>query len=448
MNSRYEIVATATGEGGFGKVDKAQDKVLERCVAIKTLDPLFKTNPSNEDIERFRREAKTLARLSHPNIPAIYDVQFSEADKIFKIIFEWIEGISGRESLKVGVWSLDDVKRWFGNICSALEHAHSKGIIHRDIKPSNLIITENKESCYLVDFGIALRNIDIERLSHTPPGTPGYMSPEQEQGEDLDSASDIYALGIVLYEFMSGSRPRVGEYIPLNSLNEAIPPAVDSLVQLCLQDRQKRMQSSRVFYETLLNALRPGANLSTILTDGALYDVQAALSLMDVSEYSMLPSGQKRLIYSRLKDLVNVDKPRLKNAVVSLLSQFVRLAHQDNAKHYEFICQHALRYAYQVEYSDKWVGNEQLQKDLNDVAKYCTSEGHKVISKVLVEFLDAFGNELLQQDKWFYHGVRILLQNLLANCHCKNEDAELIGDKLDLVNEFSHLPIGGSTYIS
>jgi serine/threonine-protein kinase len=436
---RYEIIEKDTGQGGFGKIDKAFDTALERHVAIKTLDPLFKDNPSGEDIERFKREAKTLASLSHPNIPAIFDVIFAESGGEFKIIFEWIQGTNARKSLAAhGVWSIEEVRRWFGNVCSALEHAHSKNIIHRDIKPSNLIITENKESCYVVDFGIALRTADIERLTHngSPIGTPGYMSPEQERGEELDPSSDIFSLGIVLYECLCGNRPTVGEYKQLNDINEVIPPAVDNLIQECLQEKDKRVKSASQFIDMLNQALRPSTNLSIILTDGPLHEIQIALSEMNELEYMSLPSGQRRLIFSRLKDLISVDKEHMRNAVASLMGEFIRLSHQDNPKYYDNICQHAFNYGYCLEYSERWRGNRQIRENLNEVGKYCTSEAHRIISETLNKFLPE--TNLEEQEGWFYHDIRVLLQNLLANPHCSDASAESLGDMLDRINELSH----------
>ena len=155
--SGYRIIEEGAGEGGFGRVDKAEHIELERLVALKHLDPLFKDNPTPQDIERFRREAKTLAKFSHPNIPAIYDIKFDQKAGAFTIIFEWIEGPTVRQFLMDrGTMSVDQVRRWFPQVCSALTQSHERGIIHRDVKPSNLILTPNLETCYLVDFGIAL----------------------------------------------------------------------------------------------------------------------------------------------------------------------------------------------------------------------------------------------------------------------------------------------------
>ncbi|RKZ88266.1 MAG: hypothetical protein DRR19_12695 [Candidatus Parabeggiatoa sp. nov. 1] len=111
MNTRYQIREASACEGGFGRTDKAIDAVLDRYVAVKILDPLFKESPSLEDKERFKREAKTLASLSHPNIPAIYDVLFPETSGEFKLIFEWIEGMTVRRFVdEKGVMSLEQIK--------------------------------------------------------------------------------------------------------------------------------------------------------------------------------------------------------------------------------------------------------------------------------------------------------------------------------------------------
>lgn len=202
MTERYKIIKVAAGEGGFGRIDKAYDTQLERDVAIKVLDPIFKIEPTKTDIERFLREAKALTKLSHPNVPAIFDVIFNQDQKDFKIIFEWIEGISIREYIKDRhLFTLKEAHIFFKQICSAISHAHEAGIIHRDIKPSNLIITPDLDSCYLVDFGISLNASNLEGLTGgTPIGTPGYMSPEQEKGEEITFSSDIFQLGILLYE--------------------------------------------------------------------------------------------------------------------------------------------------------------------------------------------------------------------------------------------------------
>src|SRR5437867_2388730 len=137
-----------------------RDTVLERDIAVKLLNPLA-TAFSDADQQRFRREARVLAALSHPNIPAIYDVMFGKNE--FLIVFEFIEGKTLRERIdSEGSCQLADVKAWFTQIAAALEHAHQRGVIHRDVKPSNIIIKPDNLAAYLVDFGIAISAKDAK----------------------------------------------------------------------------------------------------------------------------------------------------------------------------------------------------------------------------------------------------------------------------------------------
>ena len=158
---RYEIIEEAHGEGGFGRVAKRRDKLLDRLVAVKQLKVL-----DEESMERFRREARALAKMSHPHIPAIYDVRFS--DDRMEIYFAFIDGRPLREIINEGVIpSMDQTRRWFTQVAAALEHAHGLGVVHRDVKPDNIIISVDNENALLVDFGIALTVDDVKKLTGT-----------------------------------------------------------------------------------------------------------------------------------------------------------------------------------------------------------------------------------------------------------------------------------------
>jgi serine/threonine protein kinase len=438
MGERYEIVNDVAGKGGYGRVAKAIDHDLERAVAIKILDPIFKEKPSDQDKERFRREAKTLASLSYPTIPAIYDIRIDEDKHDFRIVFEWIEGTTVRQWLSEnGPISLDEAKRWFSNICGALAHAHSKGIVHRDIKPSNLIVTVDGTACYIVDFGVSLRKTDLERLtSGSPIGTPGYMSPEQERGEPTDASADIYSLGIVLYECLSGMRPSVGSYRALSTFNEAIPPSVDDLIKQCLADPKARPQSAASFLNALNLALTPHVNFTETLAQGTLYEIELAIGAMSPADFARLKRGQRVLIMSRVRDLVNVDQDNLRRATATLLASLVRAAHSKADDDFRFVVENALLFGYEYLYGE-WTGNNRPREALNDVAIVALADAHALLSQATLEFL-ASRPDLESKPKWYFHDMRLLLQNLLANTNCRDEHADPLGERLTQVNGLSH----------
>jgi serine/threonine protein kinase len=439
MSDRYKVVEDNIGQGGFGRIDKAFDEFLERHVAIKTLDPLFKSAPTKEDRERFKREAKNLASLTHPNIPAIYDVQFPESNSEFKIIFQWIDGITVREYLTdYGVLSLDQVKHYSTDICMALNHAHENNIIHRDIKPSNLIITKDKESCYIVDFGISLKSTDIKRITGgTPIGTPGYMSPEQERGDEIDLTSDIFSLGVVLYECLAGTKPTVGQYKPLSAQNETIPPTIDELIKNSLVDTKERVRSAQDFLARLQTALRPPSSFSKILAEGALHEIYISLTDMDPDEYSNLPLGQRRLILSRLKDLIRVDEMRMRKPIASLLSQLVRVSSNSSESDFSFIIDNSILFGFEKEYSGQWRGDVIVRNALCRTSLICNSKAHNILGEQVLKHWDDISN-IMEYDSWYRHDLRKLLQNLLANDQCSNELSEILAIKLDKLNELSH----------
>ncbi len=281
--------------------------------------------------ERFMREAKALARMSHPNVPAIYDVQFA-AEEMY-ICFEFIEGRPLCELIGSTPPSVDRVRHWFMQVAGALEHAHLKKIVHRDIKPDNIIISSDQENAThatLVDFGIALSADDAKSLTKEGYiiGTPAYMSPEQARGEDLDGRSDLYSLGITLYETLSGHLPHAGGYQSLSDLNEAVPRAIDELIQECLtQDRHARIQSAQEFVREIRSAFRSDIPFSKLLAEARLHEIAAALRPMSAEEFTSKPRGQKLLLINRLKDLVRTDRQELRNGtaeVIALLTRYMK----------------------------------------------------------------------------------------------------------------------------
>jgi len=430
---RYEVIEKEHGEGGFGRVSKNRDKILDRLVAVKQLKVL-----DEEARERFRREAKALAKMSHPHIPAIYDVRFS--DDRMEIYFAFVEGRPLRDIIEQGaIPSMDRARRWFTQVAAALEHAHGKGIVHRDVKPDNIIVSADDANALLVDFGIALTADDVKKLTgtHYIIGTPAYMSPEQSNGEKLDGRSDLYSLGITLYETLCGHLPHAGGYQPLADANEAIPPAIDKLIRDCLaQDRNARLQSAAEFIKRLRSAFRTDVPLSTLLTEARLHEVVAALRQMSAEDFSSKPKGQRLLLVVRLKDLVRIDKPELRNATAQVIALLTKLARFEGSKEYSPIVTAAFHWGFDKSYGANWLGEEDIREALVDAAKSANAEAHRVISEGFVEFV---GKKNLEElPGWYCHELRLLVMGLLANPTCGDNGAEDLAALYDRINAASH----------
>ncbi len=248
--------------GGMGVVYEAIDTRLDRRVAIKCMRDEIKRDVRER--ERFLSEARLVAKLEHPNIVAIKGIEEDGGDVY--LVFEYVEGRTLYEALSdKGTISLSEARDLFKEVCTALEFAHSKKVVHRDLKPANIMITVNGE-VKVMDFGIARQAADaLEKLAltNTVIGTPPYMSPEQEDGM-VGKAGDVFALGVCLYEALSGEQPFVGtpaaqlikkqkgEFEPLTAVVDGLPPAIDSLLTSTLHpDPLKRLGSAREFYERL-----------------------------------------------------------------------------------------------------------------------------------------------------------------------------------------------------
>ena len=206
LDNRYEILEVI-GTGGMAVVYKAKCHRLNRLVAIKVLKR--ELSQDEEFRRRFHAEGQAVAMLSHPNIVSVYDVSTSaEADYI---VMELVDGISLKQYMeKKGVLNWKETLHFSMQIAKALEHAHSRGIVHRDIKPHNVMVLKNG-SVKVTDFGIARIMSKGNTLTQEAIGSVHYISPEQAKGSRVDNRSDLYSLGVVMYEMMTGRPPYDGE---------------------------------------------------------------------------------------------------------------------------------------------------------------------------------------------------------------------------------------------
>jgi predicted Ser/Thr protein kinase len=206
---RYEITGEL-GRGAMGVVYKALDPTIGRTVALKTMRLDVHGLDAQEMVRRFQNEARAAGVLNHPNIVTIYDA--GEQDGIFYIAMEFIEGTTLHEMLsEQRVLATDEVLQLTRQISRGLDYAHSNGIVHRDIKPANIMITANG-TVKIMDFGIAKSGGQVTNTGQVL-GTPNYMSPEQVKGRPLDGRSDLFSLGVILYEMLTGEKPFVGQNV-------------------------------------------------------------------------------------------------------------------------------------------------------------------------------------------------------------------------------------------
>src|SRR5262245_51097711 len=207
LAGRYEL-GPLLGGGGVGGGYRAHDRVLERTVAVKVLDPPYDRDPGF--VARFGREARAAAALSHPNVVAVFDIGSDQGVQF--IVMEYVDGESLAEMIRRhGVLAPDVAGKVAGSVCAALAAAHRAGLVHRDIKPANVLVSR-VGLVKVTDFGIAAAAAaPALTAGGTLLGTAAYVSPEQARGEPLDARSDLYSLGCVLYELLTGAPPFTGD---------------------------------------------------------------------------------------------------------------------------------------------------------------------------------------------------------------------------------------------
>lgn len=251
LQNRYEIIERI-GSGGMADVYKAKDSTLNRFVAVKVLKHEFSSD--DDFVRKFRAEAQSAAGLSHPNIVGVYDV--GEENGIYFIIMELIEGITLKNYIDMkGKLSIREALNISVQVASGLSAAHAKRIIHRDIKPQNIIISRDGK-VKISDFGIA-KMADSKTVTTTAAGTVHYISPEQARGGFSDERSDIYSLGITMYEMVTGRVPFdgetnvaiallhiQGEMTPPSEINPEVPRSLEKIILKCTQKKPERRYAS------------------------------------------------------------------------------------------------------------------------------------------------------------------------------------------------------------
>lgn len=215
LTDHYEILSVV-GHGGMGVVYKGKHDLMERFVAIKML--LAQHITDSQSVRRFQHEAKAASKLSHPNIITLYDYGVSPTGQPY-LVMDYLEGISLADIIKAdGQISVERGVKIFLQVCDALEHAHNQKLVHRDLKPGNVMLINNddlRDHVKVVDFGVSkiMGSDEAQRLTQTGEicGSPVYMSPEQCEGKKLDPRSDIYSMGVLMYESLTGELPLMGK---------------------------------------------------------------------------------------------------------------------------------------------------------------------------------------------------------------------------------------------
>lgn len=265
---QYTVIAEI-GRGGMATVYRAQQQSVNRVVALKVLPRNFLHDPSF--YERFAREVAVISQLEHPHILPVHD--YGQVNGLPYIVMRYLGGGSLENAIRRGLPQWTDLEKPLRQVCQALDYAHQKGIIHRDLKPGNILFDENGNA-YLSDFGIA-RVMDSDLTGSALIGTPAYMSPEQAQSHPLDGRSDIYSLGVVVFEWITGRMPfradtpvglllkQIQEPFPFpRAFRADIPPQIEAVImRACAKNPSERFASAGDFFNAFSQALK-GGNVS------------------------------------------------------------------------------------------------------------------------------------------------------------------------------------------
>ena len=306
------------GQGGMGAVYKARQKQLDRIVALKILPTEISKDPAFA--ERFTREARSLARLNHPHIVNIYD--FGRSDDLYYFIMEFVDGTDLRQVIRAGKLAPEQALAIVPQICEALQYAHEEGFVHRDIKPENIFL-DKKGRVKIGDFGLAkILNRPPTDFTLTQPqqrmGTPHYMAPEQIEGaSNVDHRADIYSLGVVFYEMLTGQLP-IGRF-PAPSQNVHVDVRLDNIVLRSLEHEPKRryQHASEVKTDVEVIAFDEAHPKSADKPDQTRYESveQFILSLLPTTKIDAVKAYQKKTGAGRTEAALAIDAIMRKHGI-------------------------------------------------------------------------------------------------------------------------------------
>lgn len=292
------------GRGGMGVVYKARQKTLNRIVALKLLAPERVGDP--KFAERFTREAQALAALSHPNIVTIHD--FGQAGGFYFLLMEFIDGANLRQLLRARKFTPEEALAIVPPLCDALQFAHERGIIHRDIKPENLLL-DKAGRVKIADFGIAkmlgttgsdsaASGAEVENVTRSVLGTPGYSAPEQNNDpQRVDSRADIYSLGVVFYEMLTGEMP--GKRIEPPSKKVHMDVRLDAVVMRALENTPELRWQTAEEFRTQVETLATSAQSSTSTEKGASKNMKTKIAIAAAVTVALLSAAAATVLVKK-----------------------------------------------------------------------------------------------------------------------------------------------------